>query len=301
MNTITNSIFKNGAITVAIFALAMVAVAPVAHATDLDTYWGTDSIETSYASDVSTYWGTDSITTSYTPDMGTYWGTDSITTSYTPYDSWSSSGFGGSSFFGGGFGFGGGYGGGSSWTSSSNLSTNNGNTYTYAPTNTNVCTGGNVCNDNSVFNAPTTVTVSGGGGSTVAYPVYPPVVYSQPYPIYTPPAPYYPPVQRAPYVSLSAAPYTGLELGPLGTALYWSFLVLWCLVAAYLIVVKKVQNKIVAGLNSFLFGTPAAAGHAHTAHVAHSVHSAKAPAKAHAAPASEGIDPFIASQIHRGR
>ncbi len=49
---------------------------------------------------------------------------------------------------------------------------------------------------------------------------------------YVPPPVYQNPV---PYVTLSAVPYTGLDLGPVGTALYWGFLVLWCLGAAYLI------------------------------------------------------------------
>ncbi len=37
------------------------------------------------------------------------------------------------------------------------------------------------------------------------------------------------------FVYLSQIPYTGLDLGPLGTALYWLMLVLWSLAAAYLI------------------------------------------------------------------
>jgi hypothetical protein len=66
---------------------------------------------------------------------------------------------------------------------------------------------------------------------------------------------YVPPVPNIPYITLSAVPYTGLELGPVGTAIYWSFLILWCLVAAYLIAVKKVHYAIARRLKSFLFGT----------------------------------------------
>ncbi|HEV7449453.1 MAG TPA: hypothetical protein VGP13_02865, partial [Candidatus Paceibacterota bacterium] len=59
----------------------------------------------------------------------------------------------------------------------------------------------------------------------------------------------YAPVNPTPYVTLSAMPYTGLDLGPAGEVIYWTFLVLWCLGAAYLIVVKRVQNKVVSYLN----------------------------------------------------
>jgi hypothetical protein len=44
--------------------------------------------------------------------------------------------------------------------------------------------------------------------------------------------------QAAPasYVYLSQIPYTGLDLGPIGTVVYWTLLVLFCLAAAYLII-----------------------------------------------------------------
>jgi hypothetical protein len=75
-----------------------------------------------------------------------------------------------------------------------------------------------------------------------------------------------PPTNNTPYVTLSAVPYTGLDLGPVGTFLYWAFLVLWCFVAAYLIAVKKVQNKIYRWLKVVLFGdsTPAVKEETHT-------------------------------------
>ena len=57
-----------------------------------------------------------------------------------------------------------------------------------------------------------------------------------------------------PSISLSAVPYTGLDLSPTEEAIYWTFLVLWCLVAAYLIAVKKIQVSIVRWLNATLFG-----------------------------------------------
>ncbi len=97
-----------------------------------------------------------------------------------------------------------------------------------------------------------------------------------------------------PYISLSQTPYTGLDLGPMGEVLYWTFLVLWCLAAAYMIVVKRVQNKLVAFLNGFLFGTSTKTTVAHATH---------APAHTHAVASAplveEGIDSFIQSQIKR--
>lgn len=99
----------------------------------------------------------------------------------------------------------------------------------------------------------------------------------------------YPTPAPQPYVTLSQVPYTGLELGPVGTVVYWGFLVLWCLMAAYLIAVKKVQNKVVAW---FAGSTPS---HARVSHAAPAAH---APVVKVATPVS-GIDPFIQSQIHR--
>jgi hypothetical protein len=108
---------------------------------------------------------------------------------------------------------------------------------------------------------------------------------------YNQPMPY---PQPQPYVSLSSVPYTGLEMGPVGTALYWGFLVLWCAVAAYLIAVKKVQNKLVASLNGFLFPATAAASNSHAPQYS------KTEAKA-SAPVSTDVDPFIASQLNKYR
>lgn len=228
-------------------------------------------------------------------------------------------------------------------------STYNTNVNDNTTTNTNTNTNTNTQNQTQTNNQVVTVNVPQGQTQTVYQPVYQPV-YQQPtcnycgcagytcptydvcpnipgvqttvpsgyyvqngycyqnvYPTYSQPSP-------APYVTLSAVPYTGLELGPMGTALYWSFLVLWCLAMAYLIVVKRVQNKIVSGLNNMFFGsTPltaggstsltagGSAGHApasksHAAH-GHSAH-AHAPAKERIA-GTENIDPFIASQINR--
>jgi len=74
----------------------------------------------------------------------------------------------------------------------------------------------------------------------------------QPVPVYyNPPVAYNPP----PYVTLSQVPYTGLDLGPFGTVIYWSFLILMSLVGAYLIVVKRAHRTLAKSMHSFLFGS----------------------------------------------
>jgi hypothetical protein len=95
-----------------------------------------------------------------------------------------------------------------------------------------------------------------------------------------------------PYVTLSSVPYTGLEMGPVGTALYWGFLALWCLLAAYLIVVKRIHNSVINWVTGSRTEDVAHAAPAAPAHVAHREASA---------PQFAGIDPFIASQINRSR
>jgi hypothetical protein len=170
----------------------------------------------------------------------------------------------------------------------------------YAPSNTCV---NNSCNTN--INAPTTVnapTVITTYPSTPVYNYPTPVcsagfygTYPNCYrPAYTPPIAY----NQTPYIALSAVPYTGLDLGFWGTIAYWGFLILWCLVAAYLVVVKKVQNRILRSLNSFLFGDSASTSHtvAAAAPVA-PVHTYSVPVPLPV----DAIDPFIVSQINRVR
>lgn len=55
-------------------------------------------------------------------------------------------------------------------------------------------------------------------------------------------------------VSLAQVPYTGLDLGPLGTALYFAFLAAWTLLGAYLIAIKRVQNIFARKMEEFFFG-----------------------------------------------
>lgn len=115
---------------------------------------------------------------------------------------------------------------------------------------------------------------------------------------------------QTPYITLSQVPYTGLDLGPVGLALYWGFLVLWCLFMAYQIVILRQHDRLAGHLKAFLYGTdddeeeeesietipaklPTPAMHAaHTAHIPHDTHMA-------AAPEGDEIDEFILTQIHR--
>jgi hypothetical protein len=183
--------------------------------------------------------------------------------------------------------------------------TDSGNTYTNIPTTvtntTDTCTG-NSCNTtiSTPINAPTTVTITN-PNNYAAQPVYQPVY--QPTPIYNAPVqqPYYSaPVSYnaphpAPYVSLKSVPYTGLDLGPVGTALYWGFLALWALFAAYLVAVKRAH----VGLVNKLFGKKAAKT---TAHVAPATHAPVVKTEKVEAPATSkfgNIDPFIASQLSK--
>ena len=206
-------------------------------------------------------------------------------------------------------------------------SCNTDNSYTdnsvYAPDNSYTYT--NTVTDNSVYSAPVTTTVT--APTTISYgpvttshdshnqqisypapqyqaPTFNPPVYHQPqyqsqyqYQAQYQQPPVYQQPQRpvsyntTPYVTLSSLPYTGLDLGPMGEVLYWTFLVLWCLAAAYLIAVKRVQNKVVSFLNGFLFGSRAS--------VATAAPAPRAMAAASAPLVEEGIDPFIASQIKR--
>src|SRR3990167_10009817 len=243
MNTITKTSIHIFALIVVLAVLTLFVAVPKVHAADMSL----DSGGTGYYFDSYT----DSYPASYSDRWSTGYYFDSYTDSYpASYDSgfsgFSGSGFSPASGFTGGWGFGG-SGGGFGGSSSANSSV-------YAPTNTNTCTAFNSCNttydDHSIFNAPTNIVTNYPPAQNVVYsqPSYP--VYTQPAPVYTPPV--YVPAQRpiaynnAPYVTLAAVPYTGLELGFWGTIAYWGFLVLWCLIAAYLIVVKKIQNKIAA-------------------------------------------------------
>jgi len=137
---------------------------------------------------------------------------------------------------------------------------------------------------------------------------------------YVPP-PVYPPIYQnpAPYVTLSAVPYTGLDLGPVGTVIYWSFLVLWSLFAAYLIAVKRAHMSIYRWYSKILFGTDTHATPAVAGNVGAMSHSEFATIVARLAALVEGtsatqkqttpvvgaqnsgIDPFVLSQINRAR
>lgn len=66
---------------------------------------------------------------------------------------------------------------------------------------------------------------------------------------------YIPPLSNPPpYITLAAVPYTGLDLGPVGTAIYWGFLIAWCLFAAYLIAIKRIHMTLYRWYKKALFG-----------------------------------------------
>ena len=125
------------------------------------------------------------------------------------------------------------------------------------------------------------------GGYYIPPTYIPPTVY---------PPQYYP--NPTPFVTLSAVPYTGLDLGFGGTVVYWSFLILLALLAAYLVIVVRVQTKVVGWLGGALFAeTPADshAAHTHSEHVVHT-HLAETPAVQ-----EDVVDDFIMSQVSRAR
>jgi len=291
MNTITNSTVRN--ISIALAGLTLL-VLPFSFAHAAGDDWTPDFL---YAPDAAggndftfypnTY--TDYYPNDYTDFYPNSYDTQYYDDYYTPSYS-SGSGFGGGSFFGGS-----GFMGSSGFTRPGNINSN-------TNINENTCTNGS-CNQN--INAPTNIVTNYPPQQT--YPVYQPVYPS----VYVPPAqPYYQqPVaynynRPAPYVTLSAVPYTGLDLGPWGTAMYWGFLVLWCLIAAYLIAVKKIQNKI-AGWFVGSSQNPAAQKSSDLpsrAAVMSGSLAGQTFVRQDSAPKfAGGIDPFIQSQINRAK
>lgn len=326
----TQTNIRNGGIALAAFMLLASAAffTPVAHAADMDLDlgggWGTTGF-TDYAS--PSYdsgfggWGTTGYTDYAAPSYNDYggWGTTGYTDYASPsYGGYSSGGYGGFGGFSLPF-MGGGSGGGNTQSqsqaqsqSSNNTNVNNNVITITQPSPTVVTQVQSVCPIGTYGTYPNCVYPQTQVCPTGSTGTYPNCVYPQPTYDICPnipgiqnilPAGYYlqngncfqqyapTPTPYTPYVTLSAVPYTGLELGPIGTFLYWAFLVLWCLAAAYLVVVKKVQNRVVASLNKFFFGSNT---HAKVSHKTMSV--------AVAAPASlDTTDEFIASQINRVR
>ncbi len=110
------------------------------------------------------------------------------------------------------------------------------------------------------------------------------------------------------FVYLSEVPYTGLELGPAGTAIYWIMLVGWSAALAYLVLfnavpfafgrAKRFGGNVKQALNS---EPPAPTGHGHSEPVAHaaahSAHAAPAaPAKPTGYSAHDGFRSFAAGE-----
>lgn len=169
-----------------------------------------------------------------------------------------------------------------------------------------------VVNANTTISSPTNITVTNPPASQtqIVYnnpapvytnPVYQtPTYYSNPTPVYQPT--YQQPVYRnpsTPYITLSQVPYTGLELGPIGRVVYWSFLTLFSLFGAYLIVVKRAHVAVARGLKSALFGE--ADEHTQVAHKVAEQHAHEEVIETPAAANTDSTDEFILSQINRAR
>ncbi len=101
------------------------------------------------------------------------------------------------------------------------------------------------------------------------------------------------------FVYLSQIPYTGLELGPWGTALYWIMLILWSLAAAYLVFftampfafarVSSFGGKVKEALNSGVALSTHAPAHGDSHH-AHAAPVARGHAPAHTSSGAHGHD-----------
>ena len=102
-------------------------------------------------------------------------------------------------------------------------------------------------------------------------------------------------------VTLSQVPYTGLDLGPVGTILYWLGLVLVCALFSYLVAVRRIQNDFLKWLRVTLLGDPEVA--THPAYVTVEVERVEeevfAPAVTTRARMQESdyVDPFLLRQI----
>jgi hypothetical protein len=172
-------------------------------------------------------------------------------------------------------------------------------------TNNNTCTNNSCNTNNNITNpAPIINNVIANYGSTNTtqycaagyYGTYPNCYLNQPVVYNT----------ATPYVSLTQVPYTGLDLGFWGTIAYWGAMVLFALVVAYLIAIKRVQNIIALRLKYFLFGSTELTASGTDEDEVVVVH---APAQvmhvAYATPTAQTsediIDNFILSQINRPR
>ncbi len=304
MNTIVNNTRIFSIALATLFFVAFVfALAPKAQAADLD---GGDGIMVYPDQFMNVY-----------PDqyMSVYPDQFYDTGYYTP--SYYTGGYSYGGGFTGGWSFGGGYGGGSSSSFSS----------VYAPTNT--CTATNSCNTTYTYDDHSVVTYTSSAPVAYSYPVYQPsypVYYAQPtytyayndvcanlsgvqsvvptgYTLQNGNCNYVPTYTQQPYVTLAAVPYTGLELGFWGTIAYWGFLVLWCLIAAYLIAVKKIQNKVAAWFTGSATqnSAPQKSSDLPSSGALRATPAGQTFVKHNSAALFAGIDSFILSQINRAK
>ena len=239
-------------------------------ATPVDAGWTATPVDTGWTATPDTGW---TATPDYSPDYISY--------EYGIYD-------GGSSYSGGTYYPSTMYGSRTYYPTTYYPTTHAPVTHT-TPTTNNYCVN-NSCNTTITNNPPTQTQV-------VYSPVYTPT-YVQPYvQSYTQPYvalnQYVP--NGNPYVTLSSVPYTGLELGPYGIVIYWSLLILFSLFAAYMLIIVRVQNKLLRWVKTLLFGKGEVAAAA-------SAPAEQIPAMQYKPAASVQVDytdTFVLSQIRR--
>ncbi|MGC9602138.1 MAG: hypothetical protein ABSE76_00125 [Minisyncoccia bacterium] len=284
-----------GIFVVSVLMIGALSIAPLAHAQEFGD--GSDDGCCSYD-----YY--DTATPSYDNSTPSYDYYDTAIPSYDYYDtaipSYSTPSY---SYSTGGYSAGGYYTGGYS-TGGYNYSTPGSNVY--APTNTTVTTDNNTCTNNSCNTNNNITNPAPVINNVIAYPptqtqvqycaagyygTYPNCYLNQPVAYNT----------ATPYVTLTQVPYTGLDLGFWGTIAYWGAMILFALVVAYLIVIKRVQNVIALRLKYFLFGSTDVEENKEEITVAHTP-TQVVPKMYATVPVSEDIvDSFILSQINRPR
>ncbi|HEY4522651.1 MAG TPA: hypothetical protein VJH91_03405 [Candidatus Paceibacterota bacterium] len=122
-------------------------------------------------------------------------------------------------------------------------------------TNTNINTNTNTCTNWSCNTTITDNSINSSFNTAAVYPVTPqPIIqYQYPQPTYIPQPTYTPP---APYVSLNQIPYTGLDFGILGNAIYWMSLLAFAIAGAYLAIYYKGGAFALASSTVSSFRTP---------------------------------------------
>ena len=104
------------------------------------------------------------------------------------------------------------------------------------------------------------------------------------------------------FVYLSEMPYTGLDLGPFGTAIYWLMLIGWSAAAAYLVLFNLMPlalrrvNSFGSNVNGVLNDDHGHEAPEQTQHVAHSAPAAPAPESFRGYTSNEGFRSFAQAE-----